>query len=136
MELDDFTMYVPCTSILSDPIHSPPTFWLKVTPSRHTPAVELYPKIITRQKYPARSFVFSCRSLTIFLENISSASTNCSRDSFQIGVQYPYPFLLILFIRVNLVIYKFLPPSRPPLHSTILHIYISIYLSIYISLFL
>ena len=51
MDLDDLTMYVPCKSL---------------------PSLELHPKIITILKYPARSFVFFCRSLIILLEKISS----------------------------------------------------------------
>ena len=38
MDLDDFTLYVPRISLWSDLSRSPPTFWLNMTPSRHTPA--------------------------------------------------------------------------------------------------
>ena len=40
MGLDDFTLYVPCTILPSDIIHSPSKFWFNMTPSRHTPAVD------------------------------------------------------------------------------------------------
>ena len=40
MELDDFTLYLPRTSLPSDTIQSLPTFWLNMTTSRHTSAVE------------------------------------------------------------------------------------------------
>ena len=40
MELYDFTLYVPHASLPHDPIHSPSTSWLNMTPSRHTPEVE------------------------------------------------------------------------------------------------
>ena len=40
MELDDFTLYVPCKSLPSDIIHPLLTLWLNGTPYRHTPAVK------------------------------------------------------------------------------------------------
>ena len=39
-DLDDFNPYVPHTSLLPDPSHSLPTFWLNLTSFSNTPAVE------------------------------------------------------------------------------------------------
>ena len=50
MELDEFTLCEPCKILSSDMIHSPPTFWLNVTPYRHTPAVET----ASKNNYPLK----------------------------------------------------------------------------------
>ena len=44
MEVDEFTLYKYRKILPSDMISSPPTFWLNVTPYRHTPAVETVSK--------------------------------------------------------------------------------------------
>ena len=60
MDLDDFTLYVPRTSLLYDLIHSPPTFWLNVMKYRHTPAV----KTASEDNYPPK---ISLAIICIFL---------------------------------------------------------------------
>ena len=44
--------------------------------------LKLHPRIFSRQNIPWNHLVFVCRSLIIWLENISSVSTNCNRVSF------------------------------------------------------
>ena len=44
MDLDEFTLYKYYKILPSDTIHSSPTFWLNVTPYRHTPAIEIASK--------------------------------------------------------------------------------------------
>ena len=128
MELTDFTLQELHKIPPSDLIHFPLTLWLNVAPYRHTLEVETASKKITHQKYTVRSFFFSCRSLIIFLEKLSSVSTNCSRYSFQVCVHPHYPFLLVLFIRVHLFIYIYY--FYNDINLFIVQVYIYIYLSL------
>ena len=51
-KLEKLPMYVPRTCFLRNPSHSPPTFWLNVKSSSHTPAIENS----SRDNFPAKLF--------------------------------------------------------------------------------
>ena len=81
-DLDKFTQWVHWTSLLTDPIHSPPTFWLNMTLSSHDSFFCLkILKFFLRQTF-GKYLSFQCLIYHNLLRKYFSFSNNCSRSSF------------------------------------------------------
>ena len=100
IQLDDFFQF-----LFESTIPSPRHFYMTVNSSSHSPVYETTSEDKSPPKLPRVIFFSICILLIISLENIFwSVSTNCISASFYVVFNPPYPFLLALITRVNLVI--------------------------------
>ena len=128
-KLNCLTLYIPWTSILPDPINSPPTFHLNVTSSSHNSVYcQKLLKLFLRQNFGV-SLNFLQLIRNNILRNISSVPTYCSRASFQVGV-HPSSYFLASTTQQSTSGYRdlFHPTCHTPLHGASIHLHYYFYL--------